>query len=223
MTDEDMGYWGLKAWLWSLIKNHCALGKICHCTQPLPVCSCGSFPWRDESAVRYQLNYYCIFFGSASSARILNAPGWFQLSLKACDIEHNRDQIQLRSANKQQTWALPVTISAPLSCQSLWKRRCRTMKEPLWLLMWETLIVAARFGTERKRRNLSIFAVLVSSCASQKGRLLPVYDHAVLSCSRGLTKPMQPERRIRYERISDKHWAAKILEDLKHVWHSGGK
>lgn len=68
MTDEDRGYWGLKAWLWSLIKNHCALGKICHCTQPLPVCSCGSFPWRDESAVRYQLNYYCIFFGSASSA-----------------------------------------------------------------------------------------------------------------------------------------------------------
>lgn len=141
MADEDRGYWGLRAWLWSLIKNHCALRKSCHCTQPLPVCSCGSFPWRDESAVRYQLNYYCIFLGSASSARILNVPGRFQLSLKACDIEHNRDQIQLRSANKQQTWALPVTIAAPLLCQSLWKRRCRTMKEPLWLLMWETLIV----------------------------------------------------------------------------------
>lgn len=28
MTDEDRGYWGLRAWLWSLIKNHCALGKM---------------------------------------------------------------------------------------------------------------------------------------------------------------------------------------------------
>lgn len=161
MTDEDRGYWGLRAWLWSLIKNHCALGRLCHCPQPLPVCSCGSFPWRDERAVRYQLNYYCIFFGSASSARILNVPGRFQLSLKACDIEHNRDQIQLHSANKQQTWALPVTIPAPLLCQSLWKRRCRTMKEPLGLLMWETLIVAALFGTEGKRMNSSIFAGVI--------------------------------------------------------------
>lgn len=84
------------------------------------------------------------------------------------------------------------------------------------------LSVAAHFGTEGKRMNLSTFAVLVSSCTFHRGHkgLLPVYHHAGLSCSWGLTKPLQAARRIRYERITDIHPAAKILEDSKRVWHS---
>lgn len=72
-----------------------------------------------------------------TSAQHPGCAGWLQPALKACDIEHNRDQIQLRSANQQQTWALPVTISASLLCQGLWKRRRWTMKELRRLLMWD--------------------------------------------------------------------------------------
>lgn len=55
------------------------------------------------------------------------------------------------------------------------------------------LSVAAHFGTEGKRMNLSTFTILVSSCTFHRGHkgLLPVYHHAALSCSWGPTKPVQ--------------------------------
>lgn len=213
MTDGDAGYWGLRAWLRYLIKIHCALGQ--------------------DFSLHISLRWKCCYISVdlllyLPRLSILRShPGcawWLQPSLKACDIEHNRDQIQLRSANKQQTWALPVTISASLLCQSLYKQRCWTMKELRCLLMWDCQLHP---NSELREREwiYQHLQFLVSSCTFHRGHkgLLPVYHHAGLSCSWGLTKPVQAARRIRYERITDIHPVAKILEDLKRVWHSEGK